>query len=540
MPLLVKKINADYAAKMIEEAKPSFKNSLLNYVSLRRQNKTVNPAVFDAVSRQAATDLASVPSDATVDRSKLIKLGFVLIGLLAFTVGYKMLSPKDPLQTFGRILSPNAKIAKPAVVRISDVLPGDTKVFFGDQLEVTAVVRGQHNPQDVVVEYSTIDGQLIDQRIPMVPEEVTGRYRANLSVAQNGIRQSLNYRVVARDGSSPDFEVLVQPNPTIAVESLVLTPPAYTKLPVRTLQGQGSIDVIEGTEVAIHAVANLPIKMAYIELLDEIGDPELSNGDLAGERNYQVIRPIEMKSEGQSAVVRIVAQLNASRKKPVATHYRLKFISDDDNRNQTPNIYPIRIKPDLAPEVMIVNPPGPDVYVAENGTVAIDVEANDLDFEISAVDLHIDHQGAQLVEKNLALNSNNGNQRVTARFLLKPDQLRLQAGDKAIFFATASDNRTSPQSGQPDPNISRTENFTLTVTEREQQPESQSDDEGQDSPPTSKHPTSNNQTRKANRKTMLARKARPMVRKRRTNKALREIRILNLAPSRTNNRAQKQ
>ncbi len=52
VPLLVKKINPDYAAKMIEEAKPSFKNSLLNYVSLRRKGNTVNPAVLDAVSRK--------------------------------------------------------------------------------------------------------------------------------------------------------------------------------------------------------------------------------------------------------------------------------------------------------------------------------------------------------------------------------------------------------------------------------------------------------------------------------------------------------
>ncbi len=189
---------------------------------------------------------------------------------MVFAVGYKMLSPKDPLQTFGRVLAPAAKIAKPAFVSITDVLPGDTQVFFGDPLEVTAVVRGLHQPQDVMIEFSTLDGQLTNQQLPMRPDGSGNRYRANLSMAGSGIQQSLSYRVVARDGSSPDFKVMVQPNPTIAVESLELQPPAYTRLPVRSLNGQGNIDALEGTEITVHAVANLPINVAYIELLNEI------------------------------------------------------------------------------------------------------------------------------------------------------------------------------------------------------------------------------------------------------------------------------
>jgi nitrate reductase gamma subunit len=37
VPLFVRRINTEYAAKMIEDAKPTFKNSLLNYVSLRKK-----------------------------------------------------------------------------------------------------------------------------------------------------------------------------------------------------------------------------------------------------------------------------------------------------------------------------------------------------------------------------------------------------------------------------------------------------------------------------------------------------------------------
>jgi len=103
-PLLTKKINPDYAAKMLEDAKPGFRNSLLNYVWFRKKPEVIGGAVFDAVARQAAVDLHSVPDESTVDRSKVIRLGFWLIGVTAAMIAYFMLSPKNPLQTFNRVM----------------------------------------------------------------------------------------------------------------------------------------------------------------------------------------------------------------------------------------------------------------------------------------------------------------------------------------------------------------------------------------------------------------------------------------------------
>ncbi len=468
LPLLMKRINPDYAAHMIESAQPNFKNSVLNYVSLRKKSDTLNAAVFDAVSRQAATDLSTVPVDGTVDRTKLIRLGFVLIGLMLFVVGYKILSPKDPLQTLARILAPSAKIAQPALVQISEVAPGDVKIFFGEQLEITAVVRGSHNPNEVSVFYSTIDGQSTNQRISMVPSDVPNRYRAVLNIAGTGIQQSLKYHVVARDGVSPDFEVTVQANPTIAVESLVLTPPPYTKLPELVLSGQGNIDVIEGTKVTVHAVANLPIKTAYIELLNVVEPVGVANPAVASDNRFRVVRSIEMLAQGTSATAKFSALLNSARQKPLATHYRLRFVSTNDDRNLKPNLYPIKITPDLAPEIVITNPALREVFVAENGAVAIEIEANDLDFEITSVALHLDHQSVHRLNQNLELKTYNAKQRATARYLLKPSEHRLKAGDKAVFFATANDNRMAAEDAtRPDPNVSRTENYTLTVVAAE-------------------------------------------------------------------------
>ncbi|MGY8747776.1 MAG: hypothetical protein ACKVHR_06925, partial [Pirellulales bacterium] len=477
VPLLVKRINPDYAAKMIEDAKPSFSNSLMNYVSLRKRPEGIRPAVLDAVSRQAATDLASVPGDTAVDQSKMIRIGFVLVGLTLLAVSYKILSPKDPLSTVARIFAPASDISQPAVVTIDEVLPGDVEIFFGETLEVTARISGRHQAEDVRLIYSTVDGQLVDQSLPMEETDEQRKYRRTIAMPGGGVQASLQYRVVAKDGVSRDYAVTVRPNPTIAIESLLFDPPDYTGLASRTLMGVGDIDAIEGTLVTINAIANLPIKSAEVELLNEVvsasGDAELSY-----EKRFvpAVGSKYVMEVEGRAATQAILIKLDANRKKPFATHYRLKFTSVDGSRNSKPNVYAIRVTPDLAPDVEIKNPVETDGQIPQNQVLAIDIVASDLDFSIDSVDLSIDHNGRSLFSDSLILDSKDGNRRVTARYLLNPTELGLKPGDSAIFHATAKDNRM--QGLKPDPNVSRTQNYSVTI----QRPEEKSSD------PVSKNP----------------------------------------------------
>ena len=58
-PLLLHKINPLYAARAIEEGTPALKNSLINFLQLRRQRASVHQLVYRVVERQAATGLCS-------------------------------------------------------------------------------------------------------------------------------------------------------------------------------------------------------------------------------------------------------------------------------------------------------------------------------------------------------------------------------------------------------------------------------------------------------------------------------------------------
>ena len=480
-PLVLRKIHPDYAAKMIEAEQPNFKNSLLNYVSLRRQPEATHAAVMDAVTKQAAIDLQAVPEDATVDRSSIVRIGFYLLGLIAFVALYWMLSPKDPLQSFSRILLPAAKKSAPSIVQVTDVSPGDHEIFFGDPVEVSATIKGQFDPQDVRLIYSTADGQVVDQSLPMEAQSPSSnRYVATLATGQGGVQQGLIYRVVARDGASPDYEVVVRPNPSITLKSVEITPPAYTLLSPEVVTGQGSIEAVEGSLIKVNAEANLPIKLAYIELLVKRSQDE---------SEFVVVESVSMSADRTEAHGEFHAIYNYRAQKQRATHFRLKFLSTEDDANQNPNVHALRVIPDLAPEIEVLNPIQNSIRLPINETLLIDIRATDLDYGISSIELEMQNNGSNLFRKQkLPLQSEEGKKRVRGQFQFTPEKYFLRAGETVLYTATASDNRTSYLSNALDPNQTITRQYQIEILDavenpkRPANPDNANDDNGGQDP----------------------------------------------------------
>lgn len=346
LPLFLKKINPRYAARMIEQSKPRFKNSLINYLWTKAGGSTGNASIANAMSRAAAEDLSQVSASESVDQSHLIRSGFIVVGLTIIMVLYAFISPKSPLSTVARVLSPFSDISRPAIVRVLAVEPGDADLFFGDTLEVTAKIRGRHEPTDVQLIFTTEDGQYRDVPIDMIPTD-PGTYFAELRTNGSGIQQSLKYKVVALDGESSWYNVNVRPQPSVSIESLRVTPPAYTGLPVRTITGNGEVSSAEGAKVLINAVTNMPAKIAYIEYL---------NADGNDFENLKVVNSSDLIVEDNKIWGTFILTMNSKRSAPAFTHYRLRYETSSGEKNQNANVYPVGITPDLAPEIEIIEP----------------------------------------------------------------------------------------------------------------------------------------------------------------------------------------
>ena len=168
VPPLARRISPIYAAHTIERSRPTLKNSLINFLLFRRERQVVPEVVFHALEDRAARDISAVPSEAGVDAAPVIHRGYLLAAALAVFGLYLVLSPKSPLTSAARVLLPWAKIAPPTRVTIDDIKPGeDVERFHGDGVEVSATVKGIRDGEPILLYYTTADGQVINQAIPL-------------------------------------------------------------------------------------------------------------------------------------------------------------------------------------------------------------------------------------------------------------------------------------------------------------------------------------------------------------------------------------
>src|SRR5208283_468781 len=100
------RINPVFAASTIEKSEPSLRNSLINFLLLRNRRQQVSAPVFRAIEQRAAADLSKVKIETAVDRSHLVRLGWVLAALLAVFIGDGLVSPKNPFRSAARVLWP--------------------------------------------------------------------------------------------------------------------------------------------------------------------------------------------------------------------------------------------------------------------------------------------------------------------------------------------------------------------------------------------------------------------------------------------------
>jgi collagen type III alpha len=427
LPLCIRRINPVYAAAAIERSKPTLKNSLINFLLLRARPEGLSPVVFEAIEQHAATELAQVPVDATIDRSQLIKAGYIFLGLLLAAAVYKVVSPKDPFQTFGRIMAPWADIAPPTRVSIVAVRPGNSTVMRGQAAKISAEVHGLPRDQAVTLVYSTDDGQIVDRAVPMRVPTDGYHFEADLPEGKGGIQQDVQYRVVAGDATSNEFHLTVQAAPTIVVESVDYEYPGYTGMVGQTVDHQGDLKAIEGTRVTLHAVANQPIKSAVVDF-DCNGTDDL-----------------RMTLDDRHASATITLALKADRASPEYSTYQLRFTNLDGRENPQPIRHQIEVTRDLAPEIQFLAPKREEIDLPLNVPLACEISAHDPDFALVRVALVGQAGTAPMFERPLLEESKDGQPwqgQFHKKLTLTPKKLGLKVGDVLEYWAWAEDNKS--------------------------------------------------------------------------------------------------
>ena len=464
LPLLFHRISQVYAAYTIEQHAPGLKNALLNLLLLRREREKLPRAVLLALEQQAAVRLAHLPPVSPVDRSRLIRWGYVLLAVTALLAVYKFVSPKDPFATAARVFAPWSRTPAPTRAQVVEVTPGNTEVFTDQFVTVEALVEGLRSGEPVLLHYWSEDGR-VDQQLEMTLPEGRRRHRATLPQGRQGLQQTVFYQVLAADAASAVYRIDVVAPPAVTVTRVKYEYPAYTRRPVRVVENQGDLIAPEGTRVTLWAQANQELAGAWIDL----------HGDGSRDQRLQV--------RGRQVQGTLWLRLPTSPNQRLLQSYQLRIVNRQRQENPHPVRYRVEIVPDEPPRVQIVRPQEQQVRLPLNRSLALEIHARDADYALREVVLlgQLASGGGKLF-LNQKLLQDEAPGEVKLGYTFTPQRFQLAPGQVVLLKAVARDNRH--RQGRYQPNVATSGVLKITILEPEEAPMGQKEQQpGAKQPP---------------------------------------------------------
>ncbi len=152
------RINGLYAAKTIEGSDPAFKNSLINYLELKRHRDQLPRAVLATLESRAVNDLTQVDVEAAVNQRRLMQMVYALSAVIVVFCLYWAVSPRSPFDSVRRAFL--ADVVRPTNTQLVNIKPGDntdlSEIVAGQHVNFQVDVQGVR-PEKVLLHHS-VDG----------------------------------------------------------------------------------------------------------------------------------------------------------------------------------------------------------------------------------------------------------------------------------------------------------------------------------------------------------------------------------------------
>lgn len=425
----LRRVNSLYAARLIEQSNPDLRSTLINLVDLDESGRAISEPVRNTLEKRAAVALSRTDVDLAIDRRPLMRIMYVLLGIVVVGCLYTVLTPKKIAPSIYRALLPTADAAVATRTEILDVKPGDVEVLARSQVEVIVDLSGQA-PERVSLLYSTADRKFVDAEVEMQPiEEGVKQYRTLLSGENGrGILQDMTYRIVAGDTASREFRITVQQPPSARVDAVKYEFPEYMGFEPKSEPG-GTIEGWEGTQVTVEATANMPVKSALILFSDT-------------EDVTQKAEEVRMEiTDGTRLRGTWTLAFRNDESSSYAKFYRVQVKSEKGDVDPQPTLHAVTIRPDKKPEVLLLDPKG-DLEKPANAVVPLMISARD-DFLLKSVRVKVQKNGQDVPFDGTVLERPQPILAPTPPFLLKLEALNVKAGDTVTYWVEARDNRST-------------------------------------------------------------------------------------------------
>ncbi|MGB0758729.1 MAG: hypothetical protein ACPGPS_04320, partial [Rubripirellula sp.] len=460
LPLFGSSVCPDYAARALEKNLPELRHSLTSYVTLSQEARKsdLQTRVVRSMGSLAAGRLKNhddLPEEAVGNFRWWIATAVAFAVLL----GYSVASPKNAWRSVQRLAVPVANIAPAQRVTITEVLPGDMEAVAGRKVEIAASVMGLRDEESVTCQWDLPSGR---ETLELTFDADSNRFIGELPLPHtaSGV---IPYTITAGDATAGPFRLRVQDLPVVALESVRYQPPQYTGEAPHT-SSSGSIAGLAGTQVRILATTNRPVSKARIEF----------NPRVRGDRVQATAGAKDMKiGEDETTLSFAFTLLTAAGRSAAVEQdsYRIVVQDSTGQGNSEPIVYPIRIVPDLPPEVSITMPFQSPKEVPIDAQQVIEIHASDPDYGLKHVGLEIRSSVNLIAEPVLwsHLSGKRGNQVSEYRF--RPAEHNLPIGSTVQIVAVATDNRSSDATVKLEPNVTRSDPIEIKITAASRLPE---------------------------------------------------------------------
>ena len=139
---MVRRVNGFYAARAIEETDPAFKNSLINYLDLRRHRDSMSKSALAAIEAKAVHDLTNVEIDSVVNQRRLMQMAYLLSGVFVVFSLYALMTPKSIPDSIKRAFL--ADVVRPTDTRLTNIKPGDDPELVAGGRRLAGPLLGGH------------------------------------------------------------------------------------------------------------------------------------------------------------------------------------------------------------------------------------------------------------------------------------------------------------------------------------------------------------------------------------------------------------
>lgn len=256
----------DQLGAAVDLSCPEMQEGLSTLISVQREDATSSEAgseLMRARLKEEVFQRLTHVSDATFVDTERLKKRCGIAGLTVIAALIPFLAwPSASRLLLQRFAQPFANLSTVSNL-FFEVEDGNRVVAKGSDAIIRATPKWRskegERPEEVWLKITSEAGT--SDRLTMSFDEVAGQFTASLPQ----IQESLNYTIIGGGVESESYSLTVVDAPEISSAVLIATPPAYSGMPIQTIEGMiEEVDVFERSEMLIQLQFSKPVESAAL------------------------------------------------------------------------------------------------------------------------------------------------------------------------------------------------------------------------------------------------------------------------------------